>query len=177
MFLIHTPRGGDILDVWGHILEAKESGVVKHAGVSNFGAQQLREMRNHFSLRQMPEVNQIEFHPFFQPTETIEVCKEMGIVVEGYCPLTRTRHLSHPAIQKISHEYKKTPAQILLAWSLQNGVITIPKSSDRNHIQENVDALSFTLEKKDFDLLKKLNCGGNVSRAPPAMNDAWAYHL
>ena len=113
-------------------------------GVSNFLVPHLTELLA--SCEVVPAANQIELHPFLQHRDTVALCQEKGIVVEAYSPLTRGRRLADPVVAKIAARAKRTPAQVLLRWSVQRGFVTLPKSVNEARIAENVAIFDFELD-------------------------------
>ncbi|CAJ0965122.1 unnamed protein product [Ranitomeya imitator] len=111
-------------------------------------------------------VLQVEYHPFQRPQELVEYCKKNHIVFGGYCPLAKGQALTHPVILRLAKQYGKTPAQICIRWSIQNGVVTIPKSTKESRIQENCQVLGFTLADADVLTLDSLHDGRHVSWDP-----------
>ena len=94
----------------------------------------------------VPAVNQVEFHPFLYQKELLRFCDKNTIQLEAYSPLTRGKKLNHPTILAVAKKYgNKTPAQILIRWSLQHGLVVIPKSVHENRIGENSQVFDFYL--------------------------------
>jgi len=155
LFLIHTPKGGKVLETWKTILALRDAGKIRVAGVSNFGVDQLKGIKA--AGLEMPEVNQVEIHIFRQQPELRKYCAEEGIVITGYCPLARVKKFGSEAIVALAEKYSKSEAQIWIRWSLQAGVITIPKSSNPKRIAENADVFDFSLDDSEMDALSKLN--------------------
>ncbi|KAL8178257.1 UNVERIFIED_CONTAM: hypothetical protein K2H54_038924 [Gekko kuhli] len=83
----------------------------------------------------------VEYHPFQRPQKLVDYCRSRNIVFEGYCPLAKGEALSHPNIVQLAKKYDRTPAQICIRWSIQNGIVTIPKSTKPERVQENCQAL------------------------------------
>jgi methylglyoxal/glyoxal reductase len=104
-----------------------------------------------------PAVNQVEFHPFLNQQNLLQFCEKNRIQVEAYSPLTRGKRLSHPKLSKVAKKYGKTSAQILIRWSLQHGLITIPKSIHEKRIRENCEIFDFQLKPEDMELLDSFN--------------------
>jgi diketogulonate reductase-like aldo/keto reductase len=99
-------------------------------------------------------VNQIELTPFLQRPETVALCKQRGIVVEAYSPLTRGLQLNHPVLAQIASALRRSPAQILLRWGIQHGYVVLPKSTRPERIEENAAVFDFEL---DADALAQLD--------------------
>jgi diketogulonate reductase-like aldo/keto reductase len=104
-------------------------------------------------------VNQVEFHPFLYQKDVLSFCGRNGIQLEAYSPLTRGKRLNHPTIVNIAKRYgnNKTPAQILIRWSLQHNLVVIPKSIHEERILENSQVFDFELRDEDMKHLDSLN--------------------
>lgn len=152
LYLIHSPKGGPQVrrETWRSLQEAVELGKLRDIGVSNWGIKHLEELLSWDGLTVKPAVNQIEVNPWFQQNELIEYCKSKGIVVEVYSPLMRGNRLDDPELVSLAKKYKKTVAQILLAWNIARGTTPIPKStSSAERVKENFEALDFQLDPED----------------------------
>ena len=123
--------------------------------MSNYDIQDLKELLENFDITSA--VNQVEFHPFLYQQNLLQFCEKNRIQVEAYSPLTRGKRLSHPKLSKIAKKYDKTSAQTLIRWSLQHGLIAIPKSIHEERIRENREIFDFQLEAEDMELLDSLN--------------------
>jgi diketogulonate reductase-like aldo/keto reductase len=162
LYLIHWPPAEGVhLGTWQIMNDLMLSGKIRTVGVSNYNIQQLEELIDKSGIT--PSVNQIPISPFSVNTrffqishnrELIKYCNEKGIVVEAYSPLTRGAELKNPALLEIAQKYEKTTAQILIRWSLQRGFIVIPKSQNKERIEENFDVFNFNIDDED---MKKLN--------------------
>ncbi|CAF0984288.1 unnamed protein product [Rotaria magnacalcarata] len=148
LYLMHAPQGGHVLEVYREILQLQREGKIRSVGVSNFGVQHLKWLKQ---AGFVPAVNQIELHPWWPNEDIVEYCRENNIAIMGYSPLGKARFLDDPYLQKIAAQYGKTPAQILIRWSLQNGFITIPKtSSSTERLKENMAVFDFTISDDDM---------------------------
>nr|XP_046263334.1 glyoxal reductase-like isoform X2 [Scatophagus argus] len=142
-------------ETWRALEELYKEGVCRAIGVSNFLVHHLEQLKEDCSI--VPHVNQVEYHPFQQPNSLIEYCRQEGIVFEGFSPLAKGQALSNPAVLQIAENYNRTPAQICIRWSIQNGVVTIPKSTKKQRIQENCQVFEFQLEESDMATLGGLH--------------------
>lgn len=170
-YLLHAPAGGKILECYDVLLEYQKRGVIKTVGVSNFGVEHLEALKN--SGRPLPQVNQIQMHPWFTHAPIVNWCQQNKVAIVGYCPLVRGKKLQDPFVLEMANKYGKTPAQILVRWSLQKGFVTIPKSVKEHRIDENANVFDFCIEDADmlsFEELAKLNenCCGQFD---PTTND------
>ncbi|XP_062336881.1 uncharacterized oxidoreductase ZK1290.5 isoform X1 [Osmerus eperlanus] len=143
-------------ETWRALEELYAEGVCRAIGVSNFLERHLQELKEDCSI--MPHVNQVEYHPFHQPEELVAFCRREGVVFEGYCPLAKGQALSHPTILRLAHQHQRTPAQICIRWSIQGGVVTIPKSTKKERVLENSQVLDWSLSEEDVDTMRTLHC-------------------
>jgi diketogulonate reductase-like aldo/keto reductase len=151
LFLIHWP-GNNLksrLKAWKALEDVQLSGDIRTIGVSNFSIEQIEELIANSNT--VPSVNQIHFSPFNYKSRLLQFCKSKGIIVEGYTPIEKGRKGSHQKLKNIATKYQKSPAQILLRWAVQYGVIPIPKSSQPSRIGENISIYDFSLSPVDFE--------------------------
>ncbi|XP_073346918.1 uncharacterized oxidoreductase ZK1290.5 [Pagrus major] len=151
-------------ETWRALEELYEEGVCRAIGVSNFLVHHLEQLKEDCSV--VPHVNQVEYHPFQQPSNLKEYCQKEGIVVEGYSPLAKGQVFSDPTVLQIAEKYRRTPAQICIRWSIQNGVVTIPKSIKEKRIKENCQVFGFQLEELDMATLGSLHEDRRVTWDP-----------
>lgn len=110
------------------------------------------------SATEPPSVDQIEIHPFLQHRETRAFCKKHDIVVEAYSPLTSGQRLDHAVVVDVAKRIKRSPAQVLLRWATQHGLVVLPKSTHEKRIAENAALFDFTLDAaamKELDGLEE----------------------
>jgi diketogulonate reductase-like aldo/keto reductase len=155
LYLIHWPVQGHDDDTWRAMIKLLHQGKAHAIGVSNYSIRELNELLHKSDV--VPAVNQVEFHPFLYQKELLSFCKNNNIQLEAYSPLTRGKKLSHPTVVEIAKKYGKTPAQVLLRWSLQHDVIVIPKSIHEHRILENSQVFDFQIESKDMKFLDSMN--------------------
>lgn len=144
LYLIHWPVQGKRRDSWRALERALGDGRARAIGVSNYLVPHLRELLGEAKVA--PHVNQIELSPFLQRRDTCALCREHGIAVEAYSPLTQGLRLDHPAVVAAARAVGRTPAQVLLRWGIQHGFIVLPKSVHRERIAENAAVFDFTLD-------------------------------
>jgi diketogulonate reductase-like aldo/keto reductase len=144
LYLIHWPVSAKRLDSWRALERLYEEKRARAIGVSNYLRPHLEELLAR--ARTVPAVNQIELSPFLQQRDAREVCAAHGIVVEAYSPLTHGRRLAHPAVVKIAENVRRSPAQVLLRWGIQHGLVTLPKSAHEPRIVENAALFDFSLD-------------------------------
>ncbi|XP_075364355.1 putative oxidoreductase ZK1290.5 isoform X1 [Mycteria americana] len=163
LYLIHWPDahvpGKSSREVraetWRAMEELYEKGFCRSIGVSNFLISHLEQLKEDCVIT--PHVNQVEYHPFQRPQELVDYCRSRDIVFEGYCPLAKGEALTHPTIIQLANKYGRTPAQICIRWSIQNGIVTIPKSTKAERIQENCKVFDFNLREEDMEFLNTMN--------------------
>jgi diketogulonate reductase-like aldo/keto reductase len=159
LYLIHWPVqgiGNNTREIWRAMIRLLREEKVRAIGVSNFSIDDLKQILNHSDV--VPAVNQVEFHPFLYQKDLLSFCEKSGIQLEAYSPLTRGKRLDHPTIVDIAKKYdNKTPAQILIRWSLQHNLVVIPKSIHEDRILDNSQVFDFKLEEEDMKLLDSLN--------------------
>lgn len=156
LMLIHRPpKQGVGKDLWEGLIRARNDGLTKDIGVSNYSIDQIQELTD--ATGEMPAVNQIEWTPFGHSMEMLGYCQENGIILQAYSPLTRGERLDDPELQKIADRYDKDPSQILLRWNLQLGVVPIVKANNPEHLVEDIDIFDFELDADDMSNLKSLN--------------------
>lgn len=152
LYLLHWPVAGKRLDSWRALERIHAEKRARAIGVSNFLAPHLGELLARCNVP--PAVDQIELTPFLQRRETVALCKQQGIVIEAYSPLTRGLRLGHPLLQHVASRLERSPAQVLLRWGLQHGYVVLPKSTRPERIAENAAVFDFEL---DGDTLGELD--------------------
>lgn len=158
LYLIHWPVQGRSIETWKAMVQLLQEGKARAIGVSNYTIGDLKEiLQNSDDVIVVPAVDQLEFHPFLYQRELLQFCKKNSIQLEAYSPLTRGKRLDHQTIVAIAKKYGKTPAQILIRWSLQHDAVVIPKSIHEERIRENSHVFDFQLEPDDMKLLDSLN--------------------
>ncbi|VUC33542.1 unnamed protein product [Clonostachys rosea] len=160
LFLIHTPRfrNGSVKDVWLTLEKFHAEGRVKATGVSNFGINHLEQMKEYASIWP-PHVNQIELHPWCQQRQLVEYCQDNDIIIQAYSPLATGTRLSDPNLNTIATKHGKTPAQVLIRYSLQKGWIPLPKTEHVDRVRENADVFDFELDDADMSILDGIDEG------------------
>ncbi|KAH8909237.1 Aldo/keto reductase [Coniochaeta sp. PMI_546] len=158
LFLLHSPYGGKEarLTSWRALEDAVKDGEVRMAGISNYGVRHIEELITS-QPRIRPVVNQIEVHPFNTQRDIRATCEKHNIIIEAYAPLVRGMRMRHPVIQSLSKKYACTQAQLLVRWSLQHGFVSLPKSSRRDRLVENVDVGGLNISADDMAALDNLD--------------------
>ena len=186
LYLIHWPvpikpgvafpaSGSDLLpaeqvplaDTWAGMEAAQEAGLTRHIGVSNFSSRKLHDVIAHCRIR--PEVNQVERHPLLQQSGLLADCTAAGVHVTAYSPLGSGDRpaalkgadepvlLENPVIGAIAAEHGCSPAQVLIAWHLQSGISTLPKSVNPSRLRENLAAAEIELSSADLARIGELD--------------------
>ena len=164
LYLLHWPVPGKRQDSWRALERAFADGRARAIGVSNYLVPHLRELLGEAKI--VPHVNQIELSPFLQRRDTCALCREHGIIVEAYSPLTQGQRLGHPTVVAIARAVGRSPAQVLLRWGIQHGFVVLPKSVHRERIAENAAVFDFTLDAAAMAKLDGLEEGLTVGWDP-----------
>ncbi|MFB5649433.1 aldo/keto reductase [Leptospira wolffii] len=155
LYLIHFPVASTRKQAWKELEKAYKEGLVRAIGVSNYTVPHIRELLGYAEI--LPAVNQVEYHPFLNQNDLLELCKEKGIVLEAYSPLAHGQKISDPKLSAMATKYKKTPAQILIRWAIDKGMVVIPKSVRKERILENSQVFDFSLSKEDLMEMESWN--------------------
>jgi diketogulonate reductase-like aldo/keto reductase len=154
LWLIHWPPGDGLgLASWEALLAARDEGLARDVGVSNYDLDQLDALAKATGV--LPAVNQIPWSPYRYDAAVEEGHKQRGVVLEGYSAL-REGTLDDPVINAIAQRLGRTPAQVILRWHIEHGVVAIPKSSEAERIRSNADVGSFTLSPEDVAAIDAL---------------------
>jgi diketogulonate reductase-like aldo/keto reductase len=168
LYLVHWPVKGKYKETWKALEKLYRDGAVKAIGVCNFQIHHLKDLLEDCEI--VPMVNQVEYHPLLQQKELLQFCKEHRIQLEGWRPLMLGNSLDHPVLTKIAAKYGKTPAQVVLRWELQQGVIVIPKSVNEHRIRENADIFDFELTSDDEAQIETMNQNKRFGPDPDNFN-------
>ncbi|MEC1575926.1 aldo/keto reductase [Bacillus haynesii] len=164
LYLIHWPVEGRYNAAWKALETLYEQGRVKAIGVSNFHIHHLEDLLKEAAVK--PAINQVEYHPRLTQKELQTFCSSHGIQLQAWSPLMQGQLLSHPLLKDIADKHGKTPAQVILRWDLQNGVITIPKSTKAERIAQNADIFDFELTIEEMKQIDGLNENTRVGPDP-----------
>jgi diketogulonate reductase-like aldo/keto reductase len=158
LWLMHWPVA-DRLASWRTMQRARDAGLARSIGVSNFLAPHLAEVLVDSDVA--PAVNQIELSPFLFGTraDTVAYATQRDIAIEAYSPLTKGARLADPSLAAIGERHGVTPAQVLLRWSLQRGWIPLPRSSNPARIRANLAVDGFALDEQEMVELDSLDEG------------------
>ncbi len=162
LYIIHWPQGGPTW-AWDGMQRAHERGYARSIGISNFSA---AEVESVFAVADMPPVvNQVQFSPFEFRRGLLAECERRGVALEAYSPLGTGRHLDDREVARIAERLGRTPAQVLIRWSLQRGLIVLPKSAHRERIEQNAQVFDFQLSDEDMAALDGLDQTGGTDSA------------
>ncbi len=162
LYIVHWPQGGPTW-AWPGMEAARERGLARSIGVSNFSAAELAQVVA--SADTPPVVNQIQFSPFEYRRALQQACARHHAAVEAYSPLGTGRHLGDPTVGAIARRTGRTPAQVLLRWCLQRDTIVLPKSTHQERIAENAQVFDFVLSNEDMAVIDGLDRTGQTDRA------------
>lgn len=171
LFLIHwpVPEAKLYSETWKAFVRLQGEGRVKSIGVSNFNPDHLERIIGDTGV--VPAVNQIELHPGWQQRKLRGVLGEQNIAVESWSPLGQGNFVTHPVIEAIASKHGRTPAQAIIRWHLDEGLIVFPKSVTPSRIAENFDVFDFTLDEDDKRKIAALdNPNGKIGPEPAVMN-------
>ena len=159
LYLLDWPaeENGKYIDAWGGVLKSREVGHVRSIGVANFTPEHLSNIieLSYFS----PAVNQVELHPLLNQSELRAVHDQYSIATEAHSPLGAGALLDNPAVAEAAAAHGKTPAQVLIRWSVQLGNVVIPRAATQAHLVENLDVFDFELSAEQMEALSSLDDG------------------
>jgi len=168
LYLVHWPVKGKYKETWKALEKIYASGKVRAIGVSNFHVHHLEDLLAEAEI--VPAVDQIELHPYLSQTEIREFARSKGIRIEAWSPLGQGAVLGDPVIASLAAKYGKSPAQVILRWDLQSGIVTIPKSVNESRIVENASLFDFELTAEDMRTIDALNKNQRVGADPDNFN-------
>lgn len=154
LLLLHFPVTELRRPAWRKMELEYKNGRAKAVGVSNYTIRHLEELLKECDVK--PMVNQVELHVFLQQPELLEYCKQNDIVVEAYSPLAHGYGMDDPVLKKLAEKHSKTPAQIMLRWCVEKGLVVLPKSVHADRIQQNFELFDFSLDGSDMQELAGL---------------------
>lgn len=166
LYLMHWPNPDTFIESWKEMEKLYEEGLVKSIGVCNFHEHHLEELLKEAKI--IPVINQVERHPLLSQKKLIEYCKNKGIIIEAYSPFARMdkKLVENEVLVEISKKYNKTVTQVILRWNYQGGIPTVPKSSNKERIKQNIDILDFELKDYEMDKIDFLDENYRVRHNP-----------
>lgn len=156
LYLIHWPNPAiSLRETLSAMAKLVDEGLVGNIGVSNFSAYQLMFAQR---ISAVPiAMNQVELHPWFKQPELREYATEHDVPVAAAAPLARTKVFDEPVVQELADKYDTTPAQIVIRWQIQNGIVTIPRSTTPAHIESNFAVTDWELDETDVDRIEAIS--------------------
>ena len=158
LYLIHQAMG-DYIGAWRAMTEAYKEGRIRAIGVCNFYPHRLADFCE--TVDELPAVNQVELHPFFQQENALSLMREYGVRPMAWAPFAEGKHgiFTHPVLTKIGEKYGKGAGQVALRWNMQRGVVVIPKSTHRERMEQNIDVFDFSLTDEEMREIAALDIG------------------
>jgi len=166
LYLIQWPLAGHRDESWRALQRVYEEGYARAIGVCNYTVRHLEELLSWADVA--PVVNQIEHSPFLQQRELREFCAGHGIQVDACTPLTHGKRLAEPRLVAVAERLGRSPAEVVLAWTLRHGLSAVFSSINQRHIRLNMQALDLELGPEDMAELDALEDGFRVNRDPSA---------
>jgi len=154
------------MKTWRTMESLVDRGLVRHIGTSNMTIPKLKLVLRDARIK--PAVNEMELHPHFQQRALIQTHRALGIATQSWSPLGQGKELADPVIGAIAARHGRTPAQVIIRWHLDSGLIVIPKSVTPKRIAENFDVFGFTLNAEDMDAIAKLDSADGRIGPDPA---------
>jgi 2,5-diketo-D-gluconate reductase A len=163
LVLFHLPECDDAGEMaWQGLRRAKRDGLTHDIGVSGYSIDAVEELV--YRTGEMPAVNQIEWSPFGHSPSMLDFCRDNDIVIQARSPLTHSLRLNDDKVAAMAARYGKTPAQLLIRWNLQLGVVPLPKANHVQHLRENLSVFNFEIAPLDMARLNSLNEHYSVRR-------------
>ncbi len=158
LYLVHMPFG-DYYGAWRAMEELYEAGKIRAIGVCNFQPDRLLDLC--CNAKVIPQINQIERHPHYQRAEDLALMQELGVQPQAWAPFAEGLKgmFTEPVLLEIAEKHGKTPAQVILRWNVQQGVIVIPKSVHKERMEENLAIWDFALDDADMQKIASLDTG------------------
>ena len=158
LYLLHQAMG-DYIGAWRAMTEAYKEGRIRAIGVCNFYPHRLADFCE--TVDELPAVNQVELHPFFQQENALSLMREYGVQPMDWAPFAEGKHgiFTHPVLTKIGEKYGKSAGQVALRWNMQRGVVVIPKSTHRERMEQNIDVFDFSLTDEEMREIAALDIG------------------
>lgn len=166
LYLIHwpAPRQNRYVESWRAMQKLQADGVVRSIGVSNFHIHHLQRLIDETGV--VPALNQVELHPWLPQREVRAFGEVHGIVTEAWSPLARGRVIGDPVLDGLAAKHGVTPAQIVIRWHVQQGIVVIPKSVSIARIRENADVFGFSLDESDMAVIAAMESGERTGMDP-----------
>ena len=164
-YLIHWPGKDRYVETYRAMEQLYREGKIRAIGVCNFLAHHLKTLMEQTEI--VPAIDQIELHPYLQQKDTVDFCKRHRIQVEAWRPLMKGgAGLKEACLARIAAQYRKTAAQVILRWDIQQGIRPLPKSAHPARMQENIDVFDFELTQEEIREIQSLERGERLGPDP-----------
>lgn len=164
LYLVHWPVTGKRLETYKALERLYRDGRVRAIGVCNFTIRHLQEL--YVACQVLPAVNQVEMSPFLHQKDLLTHCQTRDLLVTAFSPFARGQTLKDGTLMEIGARHGKTPAQVIVRWSLQKGMAVIPRSSNKDRISQNSQVFDFSLDREDMVRLDVLHNGLRTTTDP-----------
>lgn len=173
LLLIHWPVAGEVERTWKEMEEFVDEGLVRSLGCSNFHPQHLDDLDRYARIR--PVVDQVEVHPYMVQSELVAELQSRGLHVQAWGPYGQglLNVTKDPLAKEIAGKYGKSAVQTILRWHMQRGLSTIPRSTNPDHMKENISIFDFTLAQEDMDAITALDRGLRSNERNDPDNFPW----
>lgn len=171
LFLLHWPVSPHIRDTWETLEDYVRRGLIRSIGLSNFNPHHIEDLLKYATIK--PVLNQIEIHPYHAQEGNVAATRGYGLAVQAWSPLAQGRVMNDKIIQGIAKKYGKSPAQIVLRWEIQRGLLVIPRSKNPAHIAENIRLFDFALSSEDMAAIHSLNRNERINPKNDPDNFPW----
>lgn len=173
LMLIHWPVAGKIRETWEVMEEYVNNGKLRAIGLSNFNPHHIDELLSYANIR--PVINQIEIHPYMTQYNVSGYNFRNGIHTEAWDPLGQgvTGELDDPAIATIAKKHGKTPAQVILRWHMQHGLVIMPRCDNPDYVRENMEIFDFQLTPEEMEIISGLNKNQRTNAKNDPDNFPW----
>eukprot|EP00053_Salpingoeca_punica_P002984 m.40584 g.40584 ORF g.40584 m.40584 type:complete len:315 (+) comp11904_c0_seq1:38-982(+) len=161
MYLVHWPVPGKHVAAYKALLALKKEGKLRHVGVSNYTIEDYKELMAEVSEK--PAVNQIEVNPWVFRQKTLDFFRQEGVLIQSYRTLGQGKQLDNATLLALAEKHSRTPAQVLGRWTVQQGIVYLPKSEKKERMRENRLVTDFTLDDDDMARLAALGSAKHVA--------------
>jgi len=170
LYLMHWPGTDEALmiDTWQGMEDLYKEDKVKNIGVSNFNVEHFEALLAQVSIK--PVINQVEFHPYLLQESLRRYLEVQNIHAESWSPLMNAQILDDETVKAVASETGKSPAQVIIRWNIEHGVVVIPKSVTPSRIEENLDVFNFSLTTEQVEQLDRLNEDRRIGPDPIGYN-------
>eukprot|EP00941_MAST-03F_sp_MAST-3F-sp1_P004752 g4752.t1 len=164
--LVHWPVPGKHVKAYKALIELQREGKIRSLGISNYTIEDYEELMAELTSEEkevLPCVLQIEVNPFLHRKKTLDYFRRQGVQIQAYRSLRQGKELLHPSVLAVAQKHKKTAAQVLERWCIDQKIAIIPKSTKRSRMDENASIFDFKLDDDDFKKLDGLTTVSNLT--------------